>query len=117
GVPIEARTLLLEQRRDPDEDARGTEAALQRTGGGECRRQRVALFFREALQCRDARAGDLVHRQIAADDRFAVDEHRAAAALSRRRAAVLGRDDVQLLPQGGEQVWVGAGDADLVAVQ
>ena len=71
----------------------------------------------DALERDDGLAGDLLEPQVAADDGLAVDHHRAAPALARRRAAVLGRRDVELLAQRGEQVRVIAADRHRRAVE
>ena len=77
----------------------------------------LTLLGRQPLERGDRGALDLRQREVAADDGLAVDQHRAAAALAGRRAAVLGRQDAELLPERGEQMGVLAGDRGLGAVQ
>ena len=77
----------------------------------------VALVGVDALERDDRLAGDLGQRLLAADDGLAVDEHGAAAALPRRRAAVLRRGDVELLAQRGQQVRVVVADGHRRAVE
>ena len=60
----------------------------------------------EAFERGDRLARHLGQRLLARHDGLAVDQHRAAPALARRRAAVLRRGDVELLAQRGEQVRV-----------
>ena len=115
-VPGEGRPVLVEQVLGAHDDAGRAEAALQRPGGGECAGQAVALGRLDALERGDRPARHPVEPQLAGDHGLAVDEHGAAAALSRRRAAVLGAGDVELLPQRREQVGVVA-DLDLAAVE
>ena len=106
GVAVEVGALLVDLRLRPHDDAGDAEATLQPAAGGEGAGVAVALGVVEPFQRRDVASGDLVERLCAADDRLAVDEHGAAAALPRRRAAVLRRRHVELLAQGGEQVRV-----------
>ena len=103
---IEVGALLVDLRLGPHDDARDAEAALQATAGGERVGEAAPLIGVDALEGHDRRPGDLGQRQVAADHRLAVDEHRAAPALPRRRAPVLRRRDVELLAQRGEQMGV-----------
>ena len=96
GVAVEIGALALEQRRHAHEYPRRAEAALQRARRRERRRHAFALGVRQPLEGRHSRAGHLLYREIAADDRLAVDEHRATPALSRGRTAVLGRAHSEL---------------------
>ena len=98
--------LLVDLRLGAHHDPRDAEAALQTAARGERAGVAVALGVVDSLERRDLATGDLVERLGAADDRLAVDEHRAAAALPRRRTPVLRRRDVELLAQGGEEVGV-----------
>ena len=72
---------------------------------------------RHALERGDRRSLDAGQREVAAHHRLAVHEHRAAPALTRRRAAVLRRGDVELLTERGEQVGVPVVDGHLGAVE
>src|SRR5205807_1874760 len=92
-------------------------AALQRAERAHRRRHAVALDRVEALERRDRATGDLVERYLARDGGLAVEQHGAAPALARGRAAVLRRRDAELVAQGAEQVRMGIVDGDLVAVQ
>src|SRR5204862_3272653 len=82
GVAVEAGPLLLEQGGHPHEDAGGAEAALEGAGGGEGVRQAGPLVVGEALQGGDRRPLHPGEGEVAADDRLAVDEHGATAALA-----------------------------------
>ena len=104
--PIERVALLVDLRLGAHHDPRDAEAALQTAARGEGGGIAVALGVVDSLERRDLATGDLVERLGAADDRLAVDEHRAAAALPRRRTPVLRRRDAELLAQGGEEVGV-----------
>ena len=92
------------------------EAALQAAAGRERVGVAVPLVGIDALQRRDGPPLDLRERLLAGDDGPAVDEDGAAAALARRRAAILGRRDVELLAQRGEQVRVVGAHGDRRAV-
>ena len=71
----------------------------------------------ETVDGRHRAAGDARRGRDARDAWFAVDEHRAAAALTLRRAPVLRRDDAEALAQHREQRLAGRGvDLDLLAV-
>ena len=104
--PVEVGALLVDLRLGPHHDAGDAEPALQPAAGREGVGVAPALVGVDALQRDDVLAGHLVEPEVAAHDRLAVDEHRAAPALPRRRAAVLGRRDVELLAQRGQQVRV-----------
>ena len=103
---VEVGALLVDLRLGPHDDAGDAEPALQPTAGGERIGEALPLVGVDALERHDLLAGDLLQPEVAADDGLAVDHHRAAAALARRRAAVLGRRDVELLAQRGQQVGV-----------
>ena len=105
-VAGEPGALLVDERFHPHEDAGRTEATLQGTGGGKGGREALPLARVEPLQSRDRPSRHLLERDLAAHRRLAVDEHRAASALARGRAAVLGRGNGELLPQGGKEMRV-----------
>ena len=104
--PRERVTLLVDLRLGPHDDAGDAEAALQATACGEGIGERLPLGLVDALERDDRLAFDLVQVALACHGRLAVEQHRAAAALARWRAAVLGRGDVELLAERGEQVGV-----------
>ena len=105
-VARQLRTLLLEQRVHPHDDARRAEAALERAGRRERGRVLVAGERVEAFERRHRATGGLLEAHLARDHGLAVEEHGAAPALARRRATVLRRRDVELLAQRGEEVRV-----------
>ena len=80
---------LIEHRLDPHDDARGAEPALQGAMGGERLGHPIALGRLDPLEGDDRGALHSIERGLACDARLAVDEHGAAPALTRRRAAVL----------------------------
>ena len=103
---VRSVALLVDLGLGPHDDAGDAEAALQPAAGGEGVGVALALVVVDALERDDRAAGHLGQRLLARHDGLAVDQHRAAPALARRRAAVLGRRDVELLAEGGEQVRV-----------
>ena len=105
-VAREARALLVDLGLGPHHDAGDAEPALQSAARGEGVGVRVTLGLIDALERHDRAAVDLLERLLAGHDSLAVDQHRAAAALPRGRATVLGRGHVELLAQGGEQMRV-----------
>ena len=113
---VEGRALLVDLRLGAHHDARDAEAALQPATRGERVGEHLALGLVDALEGDDGLSLDLVHVALAGDDRLAVDEHGAAPALPRRRAAVLRRGDVELVAQCGEQVGVRPPNGDRRAV-
>ena len=76
----------------------------------------VPLGVVDALEGDDLLAGHLGQRLLAADDRLAVDVHRAAPALTARRAAVLGRGQVELVAERRQQMWMIGSHRDRHAV-
>ena len=116
-LTLEAGALLVDLGLGPHHDAGDAVTALQTAAGGEGVGVRVALFGREALEGGHRTALDLGHGVGARDLDLAVDHHRAAAALTRRRAAVLGRGDVELLAERSEQMGMVGADADLPPVE
>ena len=108
AVEVDASCLAPRpQRRGPHDDARGAEAALRAAGRAQAVDERVAHRGIEALDRGDRSARDPRDRRDARDPRLAVDEHRAAPALSLRRAPVLRRDDPEPLAQHREQRLAG----------
>ena len=107
---------LVEQGLGAHEDARGAEAALQGAGGGEGVGEAVALVVAEPLEGGDRPARDPLEAGLARDLGLAVDEHGAATALARRRAAVLRRGQVELVAQGREEVGMVPADRHLLPV-
>ena len=103
---VERRPLLVDLGLGAHDDAGDAETALQPAAGGEGVGERLALGLVDTLERDDRAAVDLVERLLARHDRLAVDQHRAAPALARRRAPVLGRGDVELLAERGQQVGV-----------
>jgi hypothetical protein len=93
------------------------EPTLQRAGGGEGVGVTVDLERVHALEGEHLGALGLVEPGDTGDARLAVDEHRAAAALTRRRATVLRGRDPALDAQRVEEVLVVVVDGDLVAVE
>ena len=89
-VALQPRALLVDLRLRPHHDARDAVAALQATTRGEGIGEARAFRFVDALERGDDPAGSLLHRVRAGDLHLAVDHHRAAPALTLRRAAVLG---------------------------
>ena len=57
----------------------------------------------EPFECRDRFALGLLGRQRAGKHRLAIHQHRAAAALGLRRAAILGRRNAEIVAQHIEQ--------------
>ena len=98
-------------------DAGRAESALERAVRGESCGESAAFRLADAFQSHHIGIGDLLHRGLTGDAGFSVYEHGAAAALTCRRAAVFGRDDMQLFPQGCEQMGMVAMDCDLFAVE
>ena len=116
-VTGEGVALLVEERLGAHDDAGRAEPALQGTVGGERRRIPVALGAVEPLEGRDRRPLGLVHRRLAGDAGLAVQQHRAAAALARRRTAVLGRQYAELVAECRQQVRMVGGGLDQLAVE
>ncbi len=108
--------LLVDLRLGPHHDAGDAEPALEAAARGERVGERLPLGPVHAFERDDRRPLDLVHVALTRNDRLAVDEHGAAPALSRRRAAVLGRGDVELLAQRCQQVRMRAPHCDRRAV-
>ena len=109
--------LLVHEGLGAHDDARRAEAALQGAMCGEGTGVTFPLSVRQALQGRDRATFGLLHRRLAGDPGLPVDQHGAATALTRRRAAVLGRGDAQFVAQGGQQVGVVNGGIDRPPVQ
>ncbi len=110
ALACERRALLVDLRLGPHHDARNAEPALEPTAGGERIGERLAFDLVDTFEGHDRRALDLVHVALAGHDGLAVDEHGAAPALSRRRASVLRRRDVEFLTQCSQQVRMRAPD-------
>ncbi len=96
----------------PHNDSGNAETALQATAGCECVGEAVSLFGGKALEGHHLLAGDRPDRLLTRDHRTAIDEHCAAPALTRRRAAVLWGGDVEFLAKRRQQVRVVSGDID-----
>ena len=104
---VEVGALLVDLRLGPHHDAGDAEPALQPAARGEgARRSARRSSASTPSSVTTSLPATLSSGEVAADDGLAVDEHGAAAALPRRRAAVLRRRDVELLAQRGEQVRV-----------
>ena len=88
----EVGAVALDQRLDPHDDPRRAEAALHCAGRAEGGCVAVALLGTEALGGDDLRSLGFAQGDLACHPGLAVEQHRAASALARRRAAVLGRD-------------------------
>jgi hypothetical protein len=116
-VAGEVGALAVEERLGAHDDAGRAEPALQCPGRDERVSDAVPVGGVEALDRGDRAPLDLRQRDLTADLRLPVDEHGAAPALTRRRAAVLGRHDVELLAQRGQQVGMVARHLDGAAVQ
>ena len=100
----EVGALLVDLGLGPHHDAGDAEPALQPAARGEGVGEGLALGLVDTFERDDRLPGDLVEVVLARHDGLAVDQHRAAPALTRRRAAVLGRGDVEFLAQRREQV-------------
>ena len=107
---LQRRTLLVDQGHGANDNSRRTKPALQRAARGEGLRISANLVRRHSLKRRDAASGGLGKRQGAGHLSLAVDHHRAAAALTLRRAAVFRRSHLQFLAQGSEKMWVAPRD-------
>ena len=106
-VPREVRALLVDLAPWPARRCRGCRSRTAARRRRRTRRRTAAAPRRRSPSSVIDRAPlHLGQRRLARDHGLALDQHRAAAALTRRRAAVLGRGDVQLLPQRGQQVRV-----------
>src|SRR5712671_388908 len=81
----------------------GAESALQSTGSNETVRESVALKLAEAFKRQYGFSSDAFGGHCARNDRPAIDDHRAASALTLRAAAVLGRDHTAPVTQGLEK--------------
>jgi hypothetical protein len=103
-LPGERRALLVDLGLGPHDDAGDAEPALQSPARSEGVGEGLPFGFVDAFERDDRLALDLGEVVLAGDGGLAIDEHRAASALSRRRAAVLRRGDVEFLAQRGEQV-------------
>ena len=84
---------LLENMMRAHNNAGDAEAALHGRRDGECAREYAARAFVDAFERDDAASRRLVGGHRTRHLRLAIDEHGTAAALARRRAAVLGRRD------------------------
>ena len=84
ALPGERVALLVDLGLGAHDDAGDAEPALQTAARGEGVRERVALGFVDTFERDDRLAFDLVEVALARDERLAVDQHRAAAALARR---------------------------------
>ena len=112
----EVGALLVDLRLGADHDAGDAEAALQSAHRRERARVAVALVLGDAFEGHDRLARRPCQRHLARHHGLAVDEHRAATALTRRRAAVLRRRDVELFAQRRQQVRMVGAHPRLVAV-
>ena len=81
--------LLVDLRLGPHHDPGDAEPALQTPAGGEGVGEALPLLLGDPFERRDRLAVGLGHVVLARHGRLAVDQDRAAAALARRRAAVL----------------------------
>ena len=90
------RTLLIHLSFGAHNNARNTKTTLQSATCRKCLRICIALLLRYALQCDDGRASYFCERCLATYDGLAIDQHRAATALTGGRATIFGRCDVQL---------------------
>jgi hypothetical protein len=117
GGSVEARPLLLEERRGAHQDPGCAESALQGAGGGERGGHAAALALVDPFERRDLGAFHPFQREVAAHDRLPVDQDRAAPTLTGRRTAVLRRQHAQLLAQCGEEMRVLVGDTHRCAVE
>ncbi len=110
------RALLVDQALGPQHDAGDAEPALEGAPLGEGAGVAGPFVVAQAFEGGDLLGLGAGQRHLAGHDRLAIQQHGAAAALPARRAAVLGTRDTQLLPEGGEQVFV-VPDLDLLAVE
>uniref|UniRef100_A0A6J7QCT4 Unannotated protein n=1 Tax=freshwater metagenome TaxID=449393 RepID=A0A6J7QCT4_9ZZZZ len=103
---IEVGALLVHLGLRAHHDPRDAEAALQSAA----RRERVGvclpLGLVDTLEREHRLANNLGERLLAGDDCLAVNMDGAATALAGRRAAILRGSDVQLVPEGRQQVWM-----------
>src|SRR5260370_22897965 len=74
-------------------------AALQSSCSDETLGKGIALKLAEAFKREDGLSQDALGRHRARDNRSAIDDHRAATALTLRAAAVLGRDQTAPVTQ------------------
>ena len=81
--------LLVDLRLGPHHDAGDAEPALQTAARGEGVGEALPLGLVDTFERDDRLAVGLGDVVLARHGRLAVDQHRAAAALTRRRAAVL----------------------------
>ena len=105
-LPGEVGAVPVDQGLGPHDDAGDAEPALHRPGRPEGGGEALPLVAREPLGGDHRGPGRLLQRDLAGHPGLAVDQHCAGPALPRRRAAVLGRHQIQLLAQRGQQMGV-----------
>ena len=97
------RLRLRLESNQPQQDAWGAEPTLGTTGGNERIDQRVAHRGRQTRQGGDRPTGDPGRGCHTRDAGVAVHEHRAASALTLRRAAVLDGADGEALAENRQE--------------
>ena len=103
---------IVAQADGPHRHAGDAEAALHAAAADERLGDLLAMLFVEAFERGDRFALGLLGLERAGEHRFAVHQHRAAAALGLRLAAVLGRGDAELVAEHVEQRPAGFGELD-----
>ena len=114
---VERRSFLADERLSSNQNARDAESALKCAVGCEAVGEPFPFGLLEPLQCGHIVVGHLVESGGATHPCLAVDQDRAGAALTGRRAAVLGRGDIQFFPQCSEEMGVIGAHRDLFAIQ
>ena len=89
----EIGALLVDHCLGAHDDARGAETALQRAVRGKCCRHRVSLGAIHTFEGEHFGASRFLQRRLTGNTGLAIHHDRATAALTARRAAILGRHD------------------------
>ena len=115
-LAFEISTFLVDLGLGPHDDAGNAKAALQATTGGEGIGVGVTFGLWQTFESGDRLARHLGEWLLTTHDWASVDENRAATALTRWRATIFGRCDVEFVTQSGQEMRVVAAHADLAAV-
>src|SRR5438876_8795262 len=94
---------LIDQMLGTNYNSGRAEAALQSPGSDETVGEGVALKLAEAFKRQYGLSGDALRWHRTGNDRSAIDDNRAASALTLRAAAVFGRDHTARVTQGLEK--------------
>ena len=109
---LERSTFFINLSFCSNNDARNTKTTLQTAAGSKRICKCITLDLADTFECCDIRVGNLVDRLLTTDDRFSIDKHGAAPALSARRTTIFWRSDIEFFAQCGQKMWMISANRD-----